>query len=289
MKKCIQVLTCVMFISALLLCVILMQGRADVVFQDNFQSGNLNNWTVLGIANIVTAPVAPGYTYSVQIPLSSNASYIKAPFPPLGSETFEFYFMTDTLSNGNAGIPFATIVNGYTMFVFMLVSDANGTLDWVLGYPQTVYEPGTSIQSIPSTIQANTWYKFDLAVENSGGNGAFQFSINDSPIYSLSSIKFDWNPTYFILGLAAGATGYNSGNIYFDGVTITNSANIPVSTPTPSPTASPLPTATLNASPTSTPESGSNIPEMSWLVILPLLFSFLSVAVIVRCRKAKHG
>lgn len=96
----------------LMLCLValiggLLQVRADVVFQDNFSSGNLNKWTVSGSPTVVTSPVVSGSSYAVQFPLTSPSldttlgnipsSYIQAPFVQSNVATLEFYFQTDTL------------------------------------------------------------------------------------------------------------------------------------------------------------------------------------------------
>jgi hypothetical protein len=59
----------------------------------------------------------------------------------------------------------------------------------------------------------------------------------------------------------------------------TQTITIPTSSisPTPNPTSSPIPTQTANPSPT--------VPELSWLVIIPLMISILSIAVVLRHRK----
>ena len=65
------------------------------------------------------------------------------------------------------------------------------------------------------------------------------------------------------------------------------------STPTPTPASStpsqstPTPTQPSSSVTSPTPTSASSVPELSWLVIVPLLLSVFSVAVILRHRKSK--
>ena len=50
----------------------------------------------------------------------------------------------------------------------------------------------------------------------------------------------------------------------------------------------PAPTPTSTPSPTPTPTPTATVPELSWLVIVPLLLSVFSVAVIIRQRKTSN-
>ncbi len=235
----------------------LMPVRADVVFQDNFGSGNLNNWTVVGSPNIVSTPTVAGSTYAVQFPSnamiagmpSSNVSYIQAPFPQASTATLEFYFQFDANATGTE---FADIINGGFGNLWLLLAQYvnNGSLYFAFTYP---LGKGSFSRIVFSGAQSDVWYKFDIAVNQI--NGAIQLSINDSPVFSINEL-FGWNPTIFILGDMY-STANNTSNIYIDDVTITNTANISQSTVTPSPTISPTPTPTPSPTqpPTPTPST----------------------------------
>jgi len=62
----------------------------------------------------------------------------------------------------------------------------------------------------------------------------------------------------------------------------------PAPTSTPTPSASPTPAPSQNAPTQSITISTPTVPELSWLVIVPLFLSVFSVAVIVRHRKTNN-
>jgi hypothetical protein len=299
MNKFIHLLTCIIFISAILLCGTV---RADIVFQDNFGGGNLNNWTVSGSPNVVTSPVVVGSKYSVQFTSTSNDestfSYIQASFTQSNTATLEFYFQTDTTPPYSSSIELAQIMTSTSinsepsgLLSLSLNCVTNNSLGWTFIYPSGENTPTGSKtpvnylkgQFIQSRIQMGVWYKIDLSVDTNGNTGTIQLSINNSPLYTLNNIHFIWNPTIFRLGPLI-STGYNSGNIYFDDVTITNTTNIQQSTVTSSPTISP--TESTSGSSTVLTSPTPTVPEFPALVIVPLLLFVFSV-VIVRHRKTK--
>jgi hypothetical protein len=307
MSKLNKIVVCVLICA--LISLSLMQCRADVVFQDNFGSGNLNKWTVSGSPpSIVTAPVVDGSTYSLQFPSastnSSTLTYIQAPFPQSNMATLEFYFQTDTPPPTSSEIGLSQVmcnINGKSdgSVSLDLSCAANGTLEWFLIYPYNESNGATSFQAqtLQSSIQVGAWCKVDIALAMSGNTRGIQLSIDDTPVFTDNSVQVSWSSTVFRLGPQM-SMGYSSGNIYFDGVTITNSANIPVPTPTPSPTANttvnPSPTATTST-PTATPSPANNansssqkVPEITWLAIIPLMASVFSVALVLGHRRTSQ-
>jgi len=307
MNKSIHLLVCMIFISSMLLCGSLIKVRATVVFQDDFGSGNLNKWTVSGSPTVVASPVVSGSSYAVQFPLTSPSldttsgnipsSYIQAPFVQSNVATLEFYFQTDTLPPLQSGFNLAQIVfnvGGSTNVISLMLSSGKAASSWCFTYPtyQSNGEYGNYGQVIPlnssaiTSISTGVWYKIDIATTINGGEATFQFSINNTPVCTATCDQFNWSPTVFKLGPLI-STGFSSGNIYFDGVTVTNTANVSQST-----TSTPLPTTTQTASsPTVTPtttqsKTQANVPEFpSLLLIMPLLLTVLSAAVMLRHRK----
>jgi len=175
-----------------------MQVMADIVFQDNFGSGNLNNWTLSGSPSIVTSPVVAGSKYAAHFSStsidSSTFSYIQASFPQSNTATLEFYFQTDTTPPHVSAIGVAqimTTVNGESGGLLSLSLDCvtNGSLGWTFVYPSGENTPigsQTAVdnlqgQFIQSTIQTGVWYKIDISVAMNGNTGTIQLSINDSP------------------------------------------------------------------------------------------------------------
>jgi hypothetical protein len=290
-KKLISALVILAFILGFLI-----QAEADIVFQDNFQSGNFNKWTVFGSPNIVTSPTVTGSEYSSQFPSystsslgvpSSNISYIQAPFPQSNSATLEFNFQFDPIVQD---ILFADIINGGIGNMWLMVTpfNNNGSLNFVFTCPTS--EKGFSGTSVLSNVQPNVWYKFDIAVNSI--SGAIQLSINDSLVFSETNVQFSWNPTDLKLGTIITA-GNSTGNVYIDNVTVTNTANISQLTSTTTTTISPM-AIILTPSPTGslTPiqaQGQNNIPEFPSSAVILTLFTalLLSIALTVTTRKRK--
>ena len=267
-------------LTCLILCFValmgsLMQVRADMVFQDNFSSGNLSKWTISGSPTVVTSPVVSGSSYAVQFPLSSpslnmtigniTSSYIQASFVQSNEATLEFYFQTDTLPPLQSGFNLAQIVfnlGGSPNVISLLLSSGKAASSWCFSYPtyQSNGLYGNYGKVIPlnssdiTSVSTGVWYKIDIAIAINGGMGTFQFSINNTPIYIATCDQFNWSPTVFKLGPLI-STGFSSGNLYFDGVTVSNTANISQSTTTPSPTFAPTATPEPTIAPTSTSAS----------------------------------
>ena len=271
MRNLNRLLFCIVLISAVILGS-LIQVRADVVFQDNFGSGNLNNWVVSGSPKIVSSPTFSGSKYAVQFSAKSLGNFnstsgvvplpslIQGSFPQSNTATLEFYFQIDTISQNESLIGVAQILNGGetdspTLQLFRLT---NGSLAWVFSYP--INETTGSLMQMISNIQKNVWYKIDITIDMSG-SGEIQLSINDATVFSTTPVEISWNPYAFALGPAGLSNGYSNGNIYFDNVKVTNTANISQTTSSPA------------------------VPEFPTLVILPLLLSVFFVTVLVNIEK----
>jgi hypothetical protein len=312
MNKPIRLLICIILSSAALMgC--LVQVRADVVFQDSFEKGNFNKWTVVGSPSIVTSPTMDGSEYAAQFALnptntssdgiSYGTSYLQAPFPSSNTATLEFYLQTDTLSqNGSLDIaeiasPSDIPLSQDTSLVFLSILPLkNGSIAWAFTYPSGENTPigsQTSVNHfetryiIQSSAQTEVWYKFDIAISSS--SNTIQLSINNSTVFTATN-QFIWNPTVFKIGNILNYN-YSIGNLYFDDVTVTNTASFTQSISTSTPTINPTATTTDSSS-TSTSQSLSptpNVPELSWLAILPLFISLLLVAVAVKQKLGKQS
>jgi len=245
----------------------LIQVRADVVFQDNFENGNFNKWTVVGSPNIVTTPIIDGSDYAAQFELNSTitqsggisygSSYLIATFPSSNTATLEFNLQTDTLSQSGS-LDVAEIASSGNsplsqdnmLILLSILPLKNGSLVWTFTYPSGENIPIGSQTNVDnfftkyteSSVQTDTWYKFDVAI--SCNSNTIQLSINNSPVVTATN-QFIWNPIVFKLGNLA-SYNYSNGNIYIDNVTVSNTANIFQSTSTPSPTL--IPTATTSIS-----------------------------------------
>ena len=289
-KLCLKLIS-IIFISAVISgC--LIQTKADIVFQDNFGSGNLNNWTVVGSPSIVTAPTVAGSTYAVQFPSysttilgepSSNISYIQAPFPQSNTATLEFYFQFDAIVQD---IVFADIINGGIGNLWIMLSPYvnNGSLYFMFSYPTS---EGSFSRSVLSNVQPDVWYKFDITIAMNDNLGSIQLLINDSPVFSETKVQFGWNPTVFKLGNII-SSGNSTANIYIDDVTVTNTANISQPTSTPSPTTSPTaptspssPITNSSPSPSNTSNS-SSLDALEFPSLLVLVTLFIAVSVSIR-------
>ena len=287
----------------------LESAKADVVFQDNFGSGNFNNWTVVGSPTVVTSPTIDGSTFSAQFPLNTTTtevsnkpslSYLQAAYPSSTASTLEFYVLTDTvLASGSLDV--AEVVAPSVMpglLVLSILPLKNGNLVWVLTYPSGENTPAgsqTSVNHYSSqytnfNVQANVWYKIDIAVSSS--SNTIQLSINNSPVFTATN-QFIWNPTLFKLGNVA-SFYYDNGSLYLADVKVSDTSNISQSTTMPSQTLAPtVTTSTPSTSPTSnsnspTPTSSPTVPEFSWLTILPLLLVIPIILAIVRKRLQRN-
>ncbi len=280
--------------------------RAEVILNDGFENKNLANWTVSGSPIIVATPVENG-SYAVQFNLSSSMSYIQAAFPKTNTVTLEFYFQTNTISpSSNTDIMLGTIIDNQGPLISIILSrDGASELDWVFSYPTN---GGIQMKIISSDIQTNMWYKFDIAISVSNSFGSFNFSINDSPVFSVSDVHLNWDPTSFRLGNVL-CNGYSNGNMYIDDVMLSSSLIIPqpyssilpsfpptsasnlksITEPTSSPT--PFLRSTQNPAPlatTSITHSAVAI-ELPSLIMLSLFLSILIVAIMVFMRKRHYG
>jgi hypothetical protein len=240
------------FIAALLLLALLVGGlsqvAADVTFSDGFEGGDFSHWAISSTSGTVTLPGAEG-NYSAQFTLGESASYIQTNYPQTNSSNLQFYFLTDTTSLlPNSDVTFAMILGRQTSLCSLaLWRQLDGGLVWVFFYAQNNRTIDTKIAA--ANIQEDTWYKLDIAVSMNNGNGGYQFSIDDQPVFSVNNIADGtWDPTIVRLGTIAGI-GDNHGKIYIDSITISNSSNYtppapkPTTTPPPTPAAPPPPVA----------------------------------------------
>ena len=164
MNKPNRLLICIILSSAVMMGS-LMQVRADVVFQDNFGNGNLNNWTLSGSPSIVTSPVVAGSKYAAHFSSTSTDSftfsYIQASFPQSNMATLEFYFQTDTTPPHVSAIGVAqimTTINGESGGLLSLSLDCvtNGSLGWTFIYPSGENMP-TAVKQLLTIYKVNSY------------------------------------------------------------------------------------------------------------------------------------
>jgi hypothetical protein len=280
MGKLNRLMICIFLVSTITISG-LCQVKADVVFQDDFHSGNFDKWMIVGSPKVVTSPAANSNA-SAQFSLNTTntlsggypderMSYLQAPYPSSNVSALEFFVLIDTFPpntpkwvSENGTIVVAEICGPYhgrtlgetTVLVDLVVMPKeDGSFVWAFFYPDS---NGIQTKYI-SSPQANTWYKFNISVFNHTIN----LSINDSLAFKTTD-QFNWNPTVFRIGNVLDYN-YSSGNVYIDDVIVSQSE------PIPSPDASNIPSP--------------SVPELSWLAIIPLMVTLLSGAVIRRNRR----
>ncbi len=306
MNKSNRLLICIVLTSTVFTCS-LVQVRADVVFQDNFESGNFSKWTVVGSPNMVTKPILDGNAYAAQFALNSTdtqpggisygISYLQATFPSSNTATLEFYLQTDTLSQSGSldvaeiASPSNIPLSQDTPLIFLSILPLkNGSLVWAFTYPSGENTPIGSQTRVDnfytkytqSSVQTDAWYKFDIAISSS--SNIIQLSINNSPVFTATN-QFIWNPTVFKLGNIE-SYNYSNGNIYIDDITVSNTANISQLESTPSPTLIPTAAPTQASSPSPTPTS--TIPEFPVLTTPTLLILMVAAGLLVNLKKHKR-
>jgi hypothetical protein len=148
-------------------------------------------------------------------------------------------------------------------------------------------------------------------------NGYYAYSIDDGPFvriaptpstsdhFTSSPYTFLINPSFsYSVDIPNLEKGYHNivinASLYFNNnyppthffFNITTSPYIfLVGEPTVTPTASPTPTPTpiSNYGPTSSPTPTPTVPEFSWLMMLPLCLSLLSIVVLIKKRKVRDS
>jgi len=254
----------------------LIQVRADIVFQDNFGSGNLNKWTVMGSPpNIVQTPRLPGTTYSIQFPLESsqyanNLTYIQAPFPKSTTATLEFFFQTDTAPPSESGTTLAMIMTNTSTATgelwLLLSTGLNGT-SFTFTYPTS--KNGESGTVIPTNLMTG-WYKFDIAIDLKDNPGSVQLSINNSPVFNTTVSQANFSPTVFRLGPYI-TNGYSGGNIYFGDVAVANTL-----------------TTSIQTNPNSTSSSAPEYPTATLIALVFAIAVTSSVVIVIMRHKTRY-
>jgi hypothetical protein len=128
--------------------------------------------------------------------------------------------------------------------------------------------------------------------------GSVYFTSNVGTVSPASSGPFSrgfWSGILNVNGVTPAIVGptnqitisINDGNGHTSSqsISITSYDDLPSPTITPAPTSSPTPLPSLSPTPITTLTPSPSIPEFSLLAILPLLFSMLFIAVILRHRK----
>ena len=282
-------------------------AQAAVVFQDGFEV-DLSNWTLHGTPTTVTTPYGVNATYIAQLPISDQ-TYMQYFFTPSDTVTLDYFFRIDTTNmNPDTSLKFAEICDAQGSPITRLYIACNGTGD--LGW-QFIYSDGSSskIAFIPEGITQNVWYRITETLKTGASDAAFQLWIDSELVFSASNA----NSPNAAKGVNLGCllpTGYSTGNIYFDTVTLTNTLD-PLPTPTPSPTPeptveaspSPTPTATVTATlaptaaPTTSPtddvsnttQAQSMTPIIITVVVIVVVVAAVAVVLVMRRRKVGSG
>lgn len=138
-------------------------------------------------------------------------------------------------------------------------------------------------------------YGVQLYMSSTGINGTYTnvWEIVNTQVSSTSVNDLSPGTSYCFYTVADGFAGYYDSNT----IQVTTSGNpqansptptsTPAATPTPTPTPSPTPTQTFATTPSTilTQTLTPTVPELSWIVIVPLFLSVLSIAVSLRYRK----
>ena len=291
-------------LTAILLIGGLTQTQAAIVFQDGFESGNFNNWSpVHGSPAIIASPVANG-TQATRFSAASS-DYLQHALNATSTVTLQCYFYIDTLpQNPSDFLIFAELTNSYGRVIGLSVDrNSSGATAWRFIY---TIDGSPTAYTVPSTIQANTWFKIDVTASLTE-TGAYQFWVNNASLYSRSNINASSSVTSLNVGTLL-TSASPSGNFYLDSITLEDTIDpvpSPTATPTPSPTptATPTPTAVPTTIPTDTPaptpaptptDQVTNQP----LILSPLVLGVIVVIVVVvvaavvvllRMRKRKAG
>ncbi len=135
---------------------------------------------------------------------------------------------------------------------------------------------------IPPAPRVNVAYSYAI----DGNSEVFVIS-NQSSNDVIGYSNFTVNPTFsYFLNIANLTNGYHkiviTTSLYFDGDLVYGASSSPVQFLVGTPKPTPTPTLTPNPVPTSTLTPTPSVPEFSWLAIIPLMISMLSVAIAFR-------
>jgi pectate lyase len=205
-------------------------------FADNFEDGNVSDWSRSGGSWSVVTNGSKVYRQSG----TSADARARAGSDSWTNYSVEARVRVSAFNGSNRYVAVLSRIQSYSNYYYLALSN-NNTLElkkMVSGSPKT-------LSSKSFSVSTNTWYtlKFEVSGTSLKGyvNGTLQLTANDS----------DFNS-----GKIGAATNYASAD--FDDfvvstLTISNSTPTPTITPTSTPTATPTPNITPTPTPTITP------------------------------------
>jgi hypothetical protein len=203
----LSVSMCFMFINV---------AKADIIFADNFESGNFSNWTsAVGSASITTNVTSPinGEAYSADFPLSNSSCDAVNNNINTATLNYTYYVNFGPLSANYICIVLAKDANN--TLIYYEVQDLDGAYQWVFNVG------GAQVISSTPTFQLQQWYKIQLlAITGTNSNSTFYFLVNDQLTATITNQTF--GPiTEIRIGhdQVDGATG---GDTYFNSVVATD-------------------------------------------------------------------
>jgi Bacterial Ig-like domain/Bacterial Ig domain len=163
-------------------------GGSGSLFSDGFESGNLNNWTLVktggdGSATVQSTVVKTG-SFAARLSESSTSGSLAYARETLSADqtsltvTGDFQVFAEGTSAQN--VPFIRLFNSAgTRLVSLFRQSASGNKVYV-GYGGTNYLTS-------GLLPLNTWGTFQLRIVTGTGNATVQVSINGSLVYSNTS------------------------------------------------------------------------------------------------------
>jgi hypothetical protein len=166
--------------------------------------------------------------------------------------------------------------------------NSNQTRSYIQGYYPTQPNSRYTVLTFSSTVPA-AYYSTDIVTYPPNATVDFQVSTiigHESPLIAYEShitIAVPYKTTGVAIDAQCDWSETQSITISNNSVLASTLQNPSISTATPVPLPTDIPTSAITATPTPT------VPEVSWWVILPLLVSLFSVALLVRHRRDKYG
>jgi hypothetical protein len=216
MKKTLLSILLIALLFASTIFFLVNDVKADALFTDGFESGNLGNWNTNSTGgSVVTSPVHSG-NYSADFTLSRHDCYaIRDLTTPMSTLNFTNYVYFSGLCSDYICVIMAEDANGN--IIHYRVQDDNGSYQWRFNVADSEV-----INSSNPAPQAGQWYKIQL-LATTGYNGTFYFLVDNQLRATITNQAFgaitqlrighDWDE------------GYVGGDSYFDDVVATQIAS----------------------------------------------------------------